>query len=290
MNKILKKHPKLAGNEFFVKVVEDPENKNSKNFKSIQFDAQQQYSVTERDRIINDLTDLLYRPEKFVAKLPKNASNEQKEARKNSVREIKELGMKLAMHTLIANGFRQSAFNFADLLPPRFLKQPLDRSLAELEPISIADYLNEQSMKMANERYFEAEDIFRFIRMFGEIRPGGANLAERENFDNAKKMESEITVNLEKYAVVPSVIVGRSKTDSQIYMLSSMAKDGKTGKYVSIRKVSNEKRHVVGGDYLSIDVLGNGKSVDNILERLSIMLDNTMNQDKNGDITQICML
>lgn len=290
MNKILKKHPKLAGNEFFVKVVEDPENKNSKNFKSIQFDAQQQYSVTERDRIINDLTDLLYRPEKFVAKLPKNASNEQKEARKNSVREIKELGMKLAMHTLIANGFRQSAFNFADLLPPRFLKQPLDRSLAELEPISIADYLNEQSMKMANERYFEAEDIFRFLRMFGEIRPGGANLAERENFDNAKKMESEITVNLEKYAVVPSVIVGRSKTDSQIYMLSSMAKDGKTGKYVSIRKVSNEKRHVVGGDYLSIDVLGNGKSVDNILERLSIMLDNTMNQDKNGDITQICML
>ena len=290
MNKILKKHPKLAGNEFFTKIVEDPENKNTKNFKSIQFDAQQQYSVTERDRIINDLTDLLYRPEKFVTRLPKDATNEQKETRKKSVQEIKDLGLKLAMHTFIANGFRQSAFNFADLLPPRFLKQPLDRSLEELEPISIADYLNEQSMKMANERYFEAEDMFRFLRIFGEIRPGGSNLVERENFDNTGKLKPEIVVDLEKYAIIPSVIVGRSQADSQIYMLSSMAKDGKSGTYVSIRKTSNEKRHVVGGDFLSIEVLANKEPIDTVLERLSIMLDNTMHEDKNGDITQICML
>ena len=290
MNKMLKKHPKLAGNEFFVKIVEDPENKNTKNFKSLQFDAQQQYSVTERDRIIDDLTDLMYRPNKFVAKLPKDASADQKEAREKSIQEIKDLGLKLAMHTFIANGFRQNAFNFADLLPPRFLKQPFDRTDEGLEPISIADYLNEQSMKMANERYFEADDMFRFLRMFGEIRPGGANLVERENFDNTGKLAAEINVDLGKYAVVPSVIVGRSQADSQIYMLSSISKDEKSGKYVSIRKTSNEKRHIVGGDYLSIDVLGNRQPVDTVLERLSIMLDNTMNEDKDGDITQICML
>jgi hypothetical protein len=145
-------------------------------------------------------------------------------------------------------------------------------------------------MKMANERYFEAEDMFRFLRIFGEIRPGGSNLVERENFDNTGKLKPEIVVDLEKYAIIPSVIVGRSQADSQIYMLSSMAKDGKSGTYVSIRKTSNEKRHVVGGDFLSIEVLANKEPIDTVLERLSIMLDNTMHEDKNGDITQICML
>ena len=89
---------------------------------------------------------------------------------------------------------------------------------------------------------------------------------------------------------MPSVLVGRSNVDSQIYMLSSTSKDGKTGTYVSIRKLTNEKKHVVGGDFLSIQTLGNKESVDTVLEKLSIMLDNTMHEDKNGDITQICML
>jgi hypothetical protein len=290
MNKVLKKYPKLAGNEFFVKITEDPDNKSSKTFRSLQFDAQQQYTVTEKDRIINDLTDMLYRPEKFLPRLKKGASKEAVAERKKNAEEIKTIANKLAIHTLIANGFKQTPFNFAELIPPRFLKQPMDRSLEDLEPISISDYLNEQSLKMANGRYFEGEDMIRFLRIFGEMRPGGSNLVQRKNLDETGKPAKEIDINLEEYATTPKALVVRTKTDSDIYILGEVSKDGKVGKYLALGKTTNEGKHVVGGAYLSSKVVGKGRPIDTILEGMTIQLNNTMNQDKNGDITQICML
>jgi hypothetical protein len=290
MSMILKKYPKLAGNEFFVKITEDPDNKNSKTFRSLQFDAQQQYTVNEKDRIINDLTDMLYRPEKFLPRLRKGATEKEIAERKKGVEDIKTLGNKLAMHTLIANGFKQTPFNFADLLPPRFLTQPMDRTAEDLEPISISDYLHEQAMKMANGRYFEGEDMLRFLRIFGEMRPGGSNLLQRKNFDEVGKPDKEIDINLEEYSSIPSALVVRTKTDSDVYILGSISKDGKIGKYMVLGKTTNEKKHLVGGATLYPRVVGKSKPIDSVIEKLDVFLDNTMDEEKKGDITQICML
>jgi hypothetical protein len=122
------------------------------------------------------------------------------------------------------------------------------------------------------------------------MRPGGSNLLQRKNFDAVGKPEKEVDVNLEEYSSTPQTLVIRTKTDSDIYILGDISKDGKTGRYMLLGKTTNERKHIVGGSTLYPRVVGKSKPIDSVIEKLDIFVDNTINEEKNGDITQICML
>ena len=287
----LNKFPNLSANEFISKLQEDPNNEKTKGFKTFQFDATQQYAAEEKERIEDALETLIFRPEAYLGRISKKASKEEKEAYVNNVNAIKDLGFKLAMHTFVTNGFKTTAYNYANLLPAAFYKMPIAREGAELKPISIADYIHEQSAKMQRDsNYFDANDLIRFFRIYGEIRPGGFNLTERQTLE-AQKPSSTYIVDSNKFGgEIPTMIVVRGTQESDIFVLDPDTVSKKKLVYLSLRKTSNNKRHIVGGDYLNIKRVGKETSIDSILGDLQVALDAAPFKENNGDVSQICML
>ena len=287
----LNKFPNLTANEFISKLQEDSNNEKTKGFKTFQFDATQQYAPEEKERIEDALETLIFRPEAYLGRISKKASKEEKETYVKNVTAIKDLGFKLAMHTLVSNGFKTTAYNYANLLPAAFYRMPISREAAELKPISIADYIHEQSAKMQRDsNYFDAEDLVRFFRIYGEIRPGGFNLAERQTID-ATKPSNTFTVSASKFGgEVPTMIVVRGTENSDIFVLDPDTAAKQKLVYLSLRKTSNNKRHIVGGDYLNIKRVGKDTSIDTILGDLQVSLDAAEFKENNGDVSQICML
>lgn len=287
----INKFPNLSANEFISKLQEDPNNEKTKGFKTFQFDATQQYSAEEKERIEDALENLLFRPEAYLGRISKKATKEEKQTYVNNVTAIKDLGFKLAMHTFISNGFKTTAYNYANLLPAAFYKMPIAREGAELKPISIADYIHEQSGKIQRDsNYFDAQDLVRFFRVYGQIRPGGFNLAERQTIE-ATKPSSTYIVDASKFGgEIPTMIVVRGTEDSDIFVLDPDTVSKKKLVYLSLRKTSNNKRHIVGGDFLNIKRVGKETSLDTILGDLQVSLDAAPFKENNGDVSQICML
>jgi hypothetical protein len=300
LDNIVKKFPNLRANEFLSKIKADNDNVKFKGFRTLNFDATQQYAPKEKQRIKDDLTNLLYRPEAYLGKLSRTASEEEKKSYKAKADQIRTFGFKIAMHTFISNGFRTSAYNFADLLPANFYTQPLDRigkldtQGKELKPISIAEYMHEQSMKMQNSSYFTGEDLIRFFRIFGEIRPGGSNLVERSNLAAGKLLKPEVNVPIKKYGKnVPKILILRDdkgKTDVYIMDDSTYSNKNSTAKYLSLRKVNNNKKHIVGGDFLNIKTIGNDVPINEALSLAQLIYDASVNKESTNDVAQLCML
>jgi hypothetical protein len=290
----LQKYANLSGNEFLSKLSEDDNNKSVKGFTTFNFDATQQYAPEEKSRIQEDLYNLMYRPEAYLTKPGKGATEQAIQKYKGSIEEIKKIGFDLCMHTLISNGFRKSAFNYATMIPPQFWLQPLKREMAGLPDISVAEYLHKQSMNMQTGNYFTAEDLVKFFRIFGEIRPGGSNLTDRQTLgDTVPKLAKEHYTNVEKYGgYPPAVMVFRTqKGESGVYVLSPNYKQGSDkAVYLSLNKTANKKKHIVGGEYLNIKVVGKETSIDSILPFFKGLYIAGAKKVDPADVTQICML
>lgn len=290
----LQKYANLTGNEFLSKLAEDDNNKSVKGFVSFNFDATQQYAPEEKSRIQEDLYNLMYRPEAYITKPGKGADEQAIAKYKASIEEIKKIGFDLCMHTLISNGFRKSAFNYASMIPPQFWLQPLKREMAGLPDISVSDYLHKQSMNMQTGNYFTSQDLVKFFRVFGEIRPGGSNLTDRHTFgDKVSKLAKEHFINVQKYGgYPPAVMVLRTqKGDSGVYVLSPNYKQGEdSAVYLSLNKTANSKKHIVGGEYLNIKVVGKETNIDSILPFFQGLYIAGAKKVDPSDVTQICML
>ena len=286
MKQLVKKYPNLAANEFLSKIEDAEDNAKNKGFKTIQFDASQQYSSKEKSRIKSDLNTLMYMPEAYLGKKPKDEAgikNYNKDADA-----IKALGFDLAMHTLISNGFRKSAFNYASMLPTRFTTEPIVRLGEDLPPISVAEYLHDQFAMMNSGTYFTGEDLIRFFRIFGEMRPGGVNLVDRKNFDNSDPLAAEIEI--ENDSTFPAKIrVFRNKKFSDIYLLDEKNSTTQTLKYLSLYKTGNNKKHIVGGEWLGKKKVGNS-TFEDFQGVFNLPFESESFDTVPSDVTQICML
>jgi len=295
MEMLKAKVPSLEANEFLSKVEEDPEikEKGIKNFVSPRFDNSQAYTVSEKQRIRKDLSNLLYRPESYLAKAKKNATEQEKKQRAQLINEIKQLGFDFIIHNFIVNGFKPSSTNYMELLPTEFFTEPLDRIAQGLPPISIAEYLHEQSARIQRKGYFTNKDLLQFFRIFGEIRPGGFNLADRKNFDNKKVLKDILVEPSYPGADHPMIKVFRSDKETGIYVLDttskSLANKNKVT-YVSLRKTSNKNKHLVGGEFLNIKKVPGNYDMEELLNVFQAVLDNTKYTDSPDSVYQLCML
>ena len=293
----------LSGNEFLAKLTDDDVNTKVKNFITFNFDATQQFSREEKARIQDDLHNLLYRPEAYLTKPGKNATEQDKQTYEKQIETIKQIGFDLCMHTLIYNGFRKSAFNYASMIPPQFWLQPLNRDAAKattgnnkLEPISVAEFMHQESMKMQTREYFTTEDLARFFRIYGEIRPGGSNLVDRHTLnEEVRKLGSSHTIKTEKYGgnrYAPAIIVMRTqKGESGVYVKANPTADSKYSVYLNMFKTSNNKKHIVGGDWLNKKTVGTStEGFKSVMDMLGAYYDTSSRKPMAQDITQICML
>ena len=286
IKQLVKKYPNLAANEFLSKIEDADDNVKNAGFKTIQFDATQQYSSKEKTRIKSDLRNLMYFPQSYLGKKPKDEAAIK--AYNKDADTIKALGFDLAMHTFISNGFRKSAFNYAEMLPTRFATEPIARLGEDLEPISIAEYLHDQFALMNSGNYFTADDLRRFFRIFGEMRPGGVNLVDRKNFDNSEPLAAEIIIESES-KIPAKIIVIRNKKFSDTYLLDEKNSTNQTLKYLSLYKTGNNKKHIVGGDWLNKKKVGN-TTFEEMEGVFSIPFENESFDTVPTDVTQICML
>jgi hypothetical protein len=294
MEMLKAKVPSLEANEFLSKIEEDPEIKERgiKNFVSPRFDNSQAYTINEKQRIRRDLANLIYKPEAYLAKAKKNATPEEKKKRTELINEIKQLGFDFIMHNFIVNGFKPSSTNYMELIPTEFFTSPLERISQELPPISVAEYMHEQAAKIQNKGYFTNKDLLQFFRIFGEIRPGGFNLADRKNFDNKKVLKEVLVEPSYPGADHPMIKVFRSDKETGIYLLDTTAKTSNKNKvtYVSLRKTSNNNKHLVGGEFLNIKKIPGNYNMEELLDVLQTVLDNTKYTDSPDSVYQLCML
>jgi len=76
-----------------------------------------------------------------------------------------------------------------------------------------------------------------------------------------------------------------------VYVLSPNYKQGSDkAVYLSLNKTANKKKHIVGGEYLNIKVVGKETSIDSILPFFKGLYIAGAKKVDPADVTQICML
>ncbi len=284
---LLRKYPNLQNNEFLIKLEEDPDNVKlvKEGFKTIRFDATQQFSTEEKDRISQNIELLLYNTKQYLPGLTGDALKE-------AINEITSLTRKLVMHNFIAYGFKSTGFNILDLAPTKFYLQKFDRTSQNLEPISIATYIHEQTDKILKGNYFDETDLIRFFRMFGEIRPGGKNLVERYTPKEAVDLKPVMYRTIAEGKIPENILVIRPTEGdkSEIYILDTQNSSKTKAKYLSLYKTSNNKKHIVGGKELDSTKIGNESTIVDITGMLNAALASNSKNSSLDNLFQLCML
>ena len=284
---LLRKYPNLQNNEFLIKLEEDPDNVKlvKEGFKTIRFDATQQFSTEEKDRISQNIELLLYNTKQYLPGLTGDALKE-------AINEITSLTRKLIMHNFIAYGFKSTGFNILDLAPAKFYLQKFDRTSQNLEPISIATYVHEQTNKILKGNYFDETDLIRFFRMFGEIRPGGKNLVERYTPKETVVLKPVMYRTIKEGKIPENILVIRPNEGdkSEIYILDTQNSTKTKAKYLSLYKTSNNKKHIVGGRELDITKIGNESTIVDIKGMLNAALASNSKNSPPDNVFQLCML
>jgi hypothetical protein len=163
----------------------------------------------------------------------------------------------------------------------------------KLSDISVAEYLHEQSANMQSGNYFTNEDLIKFFRIFGEIRPGGTNLAERSTLPpTVTKLSPEHNISVEKFGGYPPpiMVIRTHNGKSGIYILSPSYRGGPTANYLSLYGATNNKKHIVGGDYLNIKIVGKDTPIEAVAPTFQGMYLAGVHNVTPSDVTQICML
>jgi hypothetical protein len=196
------------------------------------------------------------------------------------------------MHNFIAYGLKSTGFNILDLAPTKFYLQKFDRTTQGLEPISIANYVHEQTDKILKGNYFDETDLIRFFRMFGEIRPGGKNLVERYTPKDEVELKPVMYRKVKPGKTPANILVIRPADGdkSEIYILDTQNTNKSKAKYLSLYKTSNNKKHIVGGKDLDITKIGNESSVVDIQGLLNAALASNSQKSTPENLFQLCML
>lgn len=214
------KFPGLNQNSFVANIEKDyvtqpvkkgkSSDKFGKNYYGIKFDNTFSYSVPEKEKFTQGLRDMLYSPEFFVP-----------DGSQEGAKEIKDFAIKLAMHSFFANGFRQGASSYADIVPIEFFTSNENGK-------SITNFFREEASKAIQGDYFGTSDLLQYMAMFGKMRAGGSNLLKRQS----NKFLNKDTKKLHFYKTEPFVVVRNNKTGmSGIFMKVDTDEKGR-GVYV----------------------------------------------------------
>lgn len=214
------KFPGLNQNSFVANIEKDcvtqttkkgkASDKFSKNYYGIKFDNTFSYSVPEKEKFTQGLRDMLYNSEFFVP-----------DANEAGAKEIKDFAVKLAMHSFFANGFRQGASSYADIVPIEFFTSSENGK-------SIVNFFREEASKAIQGDYFDTGNLLQYMAMFGKMRAGGSNLLKRES----NKYLNKDTKKLHFYKSEPFVVVRNNKTGmSGVFMKVDTDDEGR-GVYV----------------------------------------------------------
>jgi len=191
-----------------------------KNYYGIKFDNTFSYSVPEKEGFTQGLYDMLFNPEFFVP------DGNQKDANR-----IKAFAIKLAMHSFFANGFRQGASSYADIVPIEFF------TIKHKDGNSIVDFFRQEAKKAVTGDYFTHEDLLQYMALFGRMRAGGSNLLTRvkgEHLDarfasTDPKAPREITFS---NTSAPFIVVRNQKNGLSAVFMRLNQSESKGGGYV----------------------------------------------------------
>ncbi len=278
------KYPNLQSNQFIMSLEEVKTD--AANFKTFSFDSSRQYSGDEKTRIKDDLNLMITHPERYVKDIKLSEEDKVKAAK-----DIKKLGLDLCLHTIIGNGFKKNAFNYIGLIPDSFYTHAFERRNNK-EAISINDYLLEQGRLISSRpnTYFSKKELIRFFRIFGEMISDGKVLVQRKNFRDAKTVvPAEFTIpegNDSTYTMlIGSFGKGKSRKTG-VFIKNQDKSDSSKSVYVNISKTSNNKKHILGGDFLNKDEAG----LEFAFSAAAPVLDTAKNQPPRTDVIQLCML
>ena len=175
--KLKKDFPALASAPFIANLELDTNAE--ANYYGVKFDNSVASTRSMKEAYTSNLRTMIYNP---IAYVP--GTIEQKtlgpdgkyspEIQKQ-VNRIKRLGKDLIMHTFVTNGFRQSSDSYSDLIPVEFFNTPIKIDGVE-KPISISEFMYNEREKLDDGNYFDAEDLVKYMTMFGKMRAGGSGL------------------------------------------------------------------------------------------------------------------
>lgn len=214
------KFPALNENKFVANIEKDyitqtaakgrAADKFGKNYYGIKFDNTFSYSVPEKESFTQGLREMLFSPEFFVPEGDTAAASE-----------VKAFAIKLAMHSFFANGFRQGASSYADIVPIEFF------TIKHKSGKSIVDFFREESEKAIEGDYFGPGDVLQYMALFGRMRAGGANLLARQT----NKFLNPNTKQLALSRKEPFIVVRNQKTGlSGVFIKIGTTEEG-LGKY-----------------------------------------------------------
>jgi hypothetical protein len=178
MQDLKKEFPSLETNAFLANIEKDfdPENK----YYGIKFDSSFSFNKEEKQRFTNALKAMLFTPQIYLNGYTsdmkfENGTIADPELRAAANR-IKKLGINLVMNTFLVNGFRQGSSSYADLIPIEYLsvKQNVNG-----ERKSIADFLEDETLKMNDTNYFKPNDVINYMQLFGGMKADGIPLLDR---------------------------------------------------------------------------------------------------------------
>jgi hypothetical protein len=79
------------------------------------------------------------------------------------------------MHTFLTNGFRQSSDSYSDIVPAEFFTTPMKVEGSD-KTITISEFMYNEREKLDSGNYFDAEDLVKYMTMFGKMRAAGQGM------------------------------------------------------------------------------------------------------------------
>ncbi len=197
MLKLRAKHPALASAPFIANLELDVNAQ--AGYYGLKFDNSVTPTRSSKEAYTNNIRTMLYNPIAYVS-----APLEQKflgpdgkysPEIQSQVNQIKRLGRDLVMHTFITNGFRQSADSYSDLVPAEFFTTPMEVEGSD-KKVTISEFMYNEREKLADGNYFNAEDLVKYMTMFGKMRAAGQGMLSTINSEELKPdMATVITSN-----------------------------------------------------------------------------------------------
>lgn len=177
MIKLRAKHPALASAPFIANLELDVNA--PAGYYGVKFDNSVTPTRSSKEAYTNNLRTMLYNPIAYVSapveqKLvgPDGKYSPEIQAQVNN---IKRLGRDLVMHTFLTNGFRQSSDSYSDIVPAEFFTTPMKVEGSD-KTITISEFMYNEREKLDSGNYFDAEDLVKYMTMFGKMRAAGQGM------------------------------------------------------------------------------------------------------------------
>ena len=199
-------HPALASAPFIANLELDVNA--AAGYYGVRFDNSVTPTRSAKEAYTNNLRTMLYNPIAYVsAPLEKKfvgPDGKYSPEIQSKVNAIKKLGRDLVMHTFVTNGFRQSSDSYSDLIPSEFFSTPMIVK-GSAKAVTISEFLYNEREKLADGNYFTAEDMVKYMTMFGKMRAGGQGMLSTIPSDKLRPDMAEIITDEDTHK--PFVVV-----------------------------------------------------------------------------------